>query len=84
MYTPVVKYYKGDLRRTCLSEDKELIVEIGTNDFVYAATGQKYEGTINNSDLLNEDDFNKRKTAVYTYIAHIRNNLYKHNDYINR
>ena len=86
-YNPVVKYYKGNLRRVYITKDKELLVEMtpGARDFVYYANGETFGGTVKESDMpIDEVELENRQLAVYTYLAHIRNNLYKHNDYINR
>lgn len=86
-YVPVVKYYEGDLRRTYTTKDGELLIEKtgGKRDFIYYSTGKTYAGTVDEKDMpISVEELKRRKTAVYTYLAHIRNNLYKTNDYINR
>lgn len=83
-YSSVVKYYKGDLRRTFTTENGELIVEIGNNKYEYYDTGNVYNGLVDNTKLITVEELNKRKSAVYTYLAKIKQGLYKTNDYVNR
>ena len=83
-YNSVVKYYKGDVRRTFTTDDGELIVEMQSNQYEYYRTGESYTGTVDASKMISQAELNKRKSAVYTYLAKIRNGLYKTNDYVNR
>lgn len=86
-YTPVVKFYKGDLRRTFTTNDGELIIEMQETTgktYINYATGEKYTGTVDENNMITIDELRKRQKAVYTYLAKIRNSLYKANDYINR
>lgn len=92
-YTPCVKWYKGVLRRTYLTDDGDLLVETKLNDtssWIYEKDGKKYTGTLTYSELINDgklitkEELVLRRTAVYTYLAKIRNNLYKNNAYINQ
>ena len=87
-YTPVVKFYKGDLRRTFTTNDGELIIEMqetaGQTSYINYATGEKYTGNVDENNMITGDELKQRQKAVYTYLAKIRNSLYKANDYINR
>ena len=87
-YTPVVKYYRGDLRRTYATNDADLLIEMtaGNRDFVYFKDGTTYTGpVISEGDMaITTQELQKRRYAVYTYLAKIRNSLYKNNAYINR
>lgn len=84
-YNSVVKYYKGDLRRTFTTDDGDLIVEMATNKYEYYKNGESYTKPVDESkQLISENELNKRRTAVYTYLAKIRDGLYKTNDYVNR
>lgn len=87
-YTPVVKFYKGDLRRTFTTNDGELIIEMQEatgKTYINYATGEKYTGNVDeNNMMITIDELKQRQKAVYTYLAKIRNSLYKANDYINR
>ena len=48
----------------------------------------KYKNNINpnvdENNMITGDELKQRQKAVYTYLAKIRNSLYKANDYINR
>ncbi len=84
-YTPVVKFYKGDLRRTFTTDDGDLIIEMQEatgKTYINYATGEKYTGIVD--EMITIDELKQRQKAVYTYLAKIRNSLYKTNDYINR
>lgn len=88
-YTPVVKYYEGDIY---------MVYQAGNNDLVFYDDGKylnfdgsEYVNPLNNSNvptgggyLISEAEFKKRRKSMYTYLAKIRDNLYKTNDYVNR
>ena len=82
-YAPVVKFYKGDLRRTFSTDDGKLIIEMDNNQYE-DSDGNTYNGNVDTAQLISIEELNKRKSAVYTYLAKIRNSLYKTNSYVNR
>lgn len=85
-YEPCVKWYNGELRRTYLTADGDLLIEVGT-EFYYNKDGTKYNGTLTadqKNQMISEEELNLRRKAIYTYLAKIRINLYKANDYINQ
>lgn len=87
-YAPAVKLYKGKLYRTYQEDDGSLLIDIREkeNDApnyinldgtpVATAKSGKY--------LIAYPELEKRRKSVYTYLAKIKNSLYKTNDYINR
>lgn len=92
-YDPVVKYYKGDLYRTYKTDAGEILVYYKDNKFYYE-DGAEYDGkrygdgpdsNVKVENLkIDETELNKRRKSVYTYMAKIRNNLYKTNAHVNR
>lgn len=90
-YDPVVKYYKGDLYPTYITEAGEVLVYYKDNKFYYE-DGTPYDGSKHGIDpnatvgnlKIDEPELNKRRRSVYTYMAKIRNNLYKTNAHVNR
>ena len=79
--------YKGYLRRTFTTNDGELIIEMQETTgktYINYVTGEKYTGTVDENNMITIDELQQRQKAVYTYLAKIRNSLYKANDYINR
>lgn len=87
-YIPAAKLYKGKLYRTYQEDDGSLLIDIREkeNDApnyinldgtpVATAKSGKY--------LIAYPELEKRRKSVYTYLAKIKNSLYKTNDYINR
>lgn len=100
-YTPMVKYYNGNIYATYKTEYGEILIyytgsttpkwiyEDGT-DYNNGAKLGKDNATDNISSLqasgkmITDAELNRRRKAVYTYMAKIRNNLYKTNSHINR
>ena len=88
-YTPVVKYYEGDIYMVYKADNNDLVFY---DDGKYLNfDGSEYVNPLNNSNvptgggyLISETEFNKRRKSMYTYLAKIRDNLYKTNDYVNR
>lgn len=92
-YEPVVKWYNGELRRTYMTNDGELLLEIrpktgsGSTYFIYEKDGTKYNGTLTTEQentMITPEELKIRQKAIYTYMAKIRINLYKSNDYVNQ
>ena len=88
-YIPVVKYYDGDIYMVYKAENDDLVIYIDGKYLNF--DGSEYVNPINNSNvptgggyLISEAEFNKRRKSMYTYLAKIRDNLYKTNDYVNR
>ena len=90
-YDPIVKYYKDDLYRTYITEAGEVLVYYKDGKFYYE-DGTIYDGSRHGIDTnatvgnlkISETELNKRRKSVYTYMAKIRNNLYKTNAHVNR
>ena len=75
-----------------------MVYQAGNNDLVFYDDGKylnfdgsEYVNPLNNSNvptgggyLISEAEFKKRRKSMYTYLAKIRDNLYKTNDYVNR
>ena len=87
-YIPAVKIYKGKLYRTYQQDDGSLLIDIREkeND---APNYINLDGTPvatakSGSYLIEYPELEKRRKSVYTYLAKIKNSLYKTNDYINR
>jgi len=97
-YKPVVKYYKGELYATYITEYGETLIYddknnkwIYENGLEYSGTRYGYDAATGNISKLEADgkmisntELNRRRTAMYIYIAKIRNNLYKTNAHVNR
>lgn len=88
-YNPVIKYYNGDIYKVYKAENNDLIINV--NGKYLNLDGSEYVNPINNSNtpdgggyILNDAEFQKRRKSMYTYLAKIRNGLYKTNDYVNR
>ncbi len=88
-YIPVVKYYDGDIYMVYKAENNDLVIYV--NGKYLNFDGSEYVNPYNNTNvptggeyLINETEFNKRRKSMYTYLAKIRDNLYKTNDYVNR
>lgn len=83
-YTPAVKEYNGNIYQTYKTTRDELIIKIDDTTYLNL-DGTQYKGdTTGAQPLINEAEFRKRKKSVYTYLAKIRNSLYKTNSYVNR
>lgn len=93
-YTPVVKFFRGELRRMYLTDRGEALIAIeegGVTTFYYE-DGGLYNGTptpditntIDNGFLVTRTELDVRRRTIYTAIAKQRNSLYKTNDYVNR
>ena len=87
-YIPAVKLYKGKLYRTYQEDDGSLLIDIREkeND---ASNYINLDGTPvatpkSGNYLIEYPELEKRRKSVYTYLAKIKNSLYKTNDYINR
>ena len=87
-YIPAVKMYKGKLYRTYQEDDGSLLIDIREkeND---APNYINLDGTPvttakSGNYLIEYPELEKRRKSVYTYLAKIKNSLYKTNDYINR
>lgn len=92
-YTPVIKIYNGKIYKSYVTADNTLIINIGTDSSPYwiLDTGEMYVNPLNNTNspnggdyIITDAEFARRKKSIYTYLAKIRNNLYKTNDYVNR
>lgn len=90
IYTPAVKYYYGQLRRTYVEENGSLLIDISSNDdgtYLVYENGTKYEKTLsldNSSFQISKEELNKRRKSLYTALGKYRNGIYKTNDYVNR
>ncbi len=99
-YEPKVKYYNGELYATYITEYKEvLLYNDKTYDWFYE-DGVIYDGSkyaldpkiprgnknvvLGNEGIISEAELNKRRRSLYTYVAKIRNGLYKTNAHVNR
>lgn len=94
LYTPVVKYYNGRLRRIFKTTNDEMLIYIDNGIYLYQ-DGTRYNGTLSGEFLIGDNrsmitgidtdpELIRRKKAVYTAIAKYRKSLYKANDYVNR
>lgn len=85
-YTPVVKFYDGDLRRTGVADNGELVLEIipnsGAVQWVYE-NGITYIGTVTEPTRITDVELEKEK-SIYTALAKKKIGLYKTNNYVNR
>lgn len=72
-YTPVVKFYDGDLRRTGVTDNGELVLEIISNSgavqWVYE-NGTTYTGAVTEPIRIEDAELNKRKNQ---YTQHSQN-----------
>ena len=96
-YNPAIVTYDGELYRTWLTYEDELIINVGdgTHEKWLFANGAPYENLIEGTDiptkpasgdryLITETEFRRRKKSIYTELARIKNSLYKTNSYLNR
>ena len=81
-YEPIVRWYEGDIRRIATTTDNELIIEMSSGNWIYEKDGKT--ATVPSNIACSTEELIKRKTAIYTYLAKIINNLYKNNGYVYR
>ena len=87
-YIPAVKLYKGKLYRTYQEDDGSLLIDIrekenDTPNYINL-DGTPVMTAKSGNYLIEYSELEKRRKSVYTYLAKIKNSLYKTNDYINR
>ena len=84
-YQPAIKYIDGKLRRTYVTNDGELLIDINDSGQMIYENGTTFSGTLPAGNyLISPNELQKRRLSVYTAIAKHRNSLYKTNDYVNR
>ena len=84
-YQPAVEFIDGKLRRTYVTNDGELLIDINDSGQMIYENGTTFSGTLPAGNyLISPNELQKRRLSVYTAIAKHRNSLYKTNDYVNR